>query len=326
MAYYDDYKNSGSQNDPYAPRPLASQAAPGAGYRTAVPTAMPPPPAVTSTPSAYDPYEAFRTANQTGSADEILRKAYSTFTGRDADDEGLKSHMSNPYGLAHAVRTIFDSEEGQKYRTANPYNFQDPATRGPDPNAPPAAATSPGQPAAGAFDPTKVQAAVTQGLTPKYAMEGFDLSREQNTGKSAKDAFAFLSNNAPPPPINNKAQLGAWFNQYVAPGMNALGHRIISVDGDKFTFSNWQGTFTVDFGRGAGAEGGALAWQVDEGSAQMGNGAYNPAAPVNPAVGNNGQPVSSTMPVANPAMSSAITYRRPYEGYVPAEPVPQEQI
>jgi hypothetical protein len=159
-------------------------------------------------------------------------------------------------------------------------------------------------------------------------MEGFDFAREQNTGKSAKDAFAFLSNNAPPPPINNKQALGAWFSQYVAPGMNALGHRIISVNGDSFTFSNWQGTFTVDFGRGAGAEGGALAWQVDDGSAQLSNGAYNPAAQtLTPTTGANGQPVSTTMPVTNPAMSSAITYRRPYEGYVPVvEPPPQENI
>lgn len=112
-----------------------------------------------------------------------------------------------------------------------------------------------------------------QGFTPRHAMEGFDFKREQNTGKSAKDAFAYLSNQAPPPPLHDKAALGAWFKQHIEPGMNALGHQVSNVEGDKFRFNNWQGQFDVDYGRGAGAEGGALAWQVDDGSAQM---AQNP--------------------------------------------------
>ena len=115
--------------------------------------------------------------------------------------------------------------------------------------------------------PPPVQPSVSRGFTPKYAMEGFDFAREQNTGKSAKDAFASLSNQAPPPPLQDKAALGAWFNQYIKPGMDALGHKVSDVQGDKFRFKNWQGDYWVDYGRGAGAQGGALAWQADDANA-----------------------------------------------------------
>jgi hypothetical protein len=122
-----------------------------------------------------------------------------------------------------------------------------------------AGAASQDEPAAPA---PRVQASTFMGFTPKYAMEGFDCQREQNTGKSAKDAFAFLANQAPPPPLHDKAALGAWFTQYIQPGMNDLGHKVSNVEGDKFVLENWQGQFNVDFGRGAGANGAALAWQV----------------------------------------------------------------
>jgi hypothetical protein len=125
---------------------------------------------------------------------------------------------------------------------------------------------------------TPMQASVFQGFTPKHAMEGFAFDREQNTGKSAKDAFAALANQAPPPPTQDKAALAQWFTQYIAPGMNDLGHKVSNVEGDKFRLDNWQGGFDVDYGRGAGADGGALAWQVDDGTAQMSNGAYTPQA------------------------------------------------
>jgi hypothetical protein len=100
------------------------------------------------------------------------------------------------------------------------------------------------------------------GVNPVHAYEGFDFNREQNTGKSAKDAFAYLSNKAPAPPINDKAALGQWFDQYIRQGMNDLGHNVTDGGGDGFRFNNWQGDYWVDFARGAGAPGGALAWQA----------------------------------------------------------------
>lgn len=122
---------------------------------------------------------------------------------------------------------------------------------------------------------------ILQGFTPKYAMEGFNFGREQNTGKSAKDAFAYLANQAPPPPLNDKAALQQWTEQYIVPGMKQLGHDVSNVNGDTFHLKNWQGDFDVDYGRGAGADGGALAWQVQEPTAQLSNGSYQPkdAAP-----------------------------------------------
>ena len=124
---------------------------------------------------------------------------------------------------------------------------------------------------------SSTQPSVFQGFTPRHAMEGFDFNREQNTGRSAKDAFAYLSNQAPPPPINDKNALAQWFTQYIRPGMEQLGHHVTDVNGDTFRFNNWQGDFTVDYGRGAGADGGALAWQVDPGTAvQPDNPSYQP--------------------------------------------------
>lgn len=94
--------------------------------------------------------------------------------------------------------------------------------------------------------------------------EGFDFVRPQDTKKSAKDAFADLANKAPTAPIHDKTALGVWFNQYIKPGMQALGHNVTDVQGDKFRFNNWQGDFWVDYGRGAGADDGALAWQAED--------------------------------------------------------------
>lgn len=114
-----------------------------------------------------------------------------------------------------------------------------------------------------------------QGFTPKHAMEGFDFNREQDVAKSAKDAFAWLANQAPPPPLQDKNALMVWFATYIKPGMEKLGHHVTDVQGDKFRFNNWQGDFWVDYGRGAGADNGALAWQADYANGGPGNQAYN---------------------------------------------------
>jgi hypothetical protein len=100
--------------------------------------------------------------------------------------------------------------------------------------------------------------------------EGFDFSRPQNTQRSAKDAFADLSRRAPFAPTHDKAALGGWFDQHIRPGMNALGHNVTEAGGDGFRFNNWQGDFWVDYGRGAGADGGALAWQATDAGAPSG--------------------------------------------------------
>jgi hypothetical protein len=93
--------------------------------------------------------------------------------------------------------------------------------------------------------------------------EGFNFDREQNVNKSAKDSFAELSKRAPAAPIHDKQALGGWFQQYIQGGMNDRGHKVSSVEGDKFNYGNHEGNFTVDYGRGAGAANGSLAWQAE---------------------------------------------------------------
>ena len=113
--------------------------------------------------------------------------------------------------------------------------------------------------------------------------EGFDFTREQNTKKSAKDSFAHHSKAAGPAPIHDKAALGQWFDQRVRPGLQADGHNVTDVQGDKFRFNNWQGDFWVDYGRGAGAADGALAWQAEDVNAPpaaTGQGAIGKAPPM----------------------------------------------
>lgn len=96
------------------------------------------------------------------------------------------------------------------------------------------------------------------GFNAKYDYSAFNTARLQDPGKSAKDAFAMLSNEAPPAPMGDKAQLNAWFKQYIQPGMEALGHHVISSGEDGFTFNNPEGTFYVDYAQNAGATPGSM--------------------------------------------------------------------
>lgn len=155
--------------------------------------------------------------------------------------------------------------------TSNTMPVRDPLSGA---NAPPPAANLP-------LSPMPAVPTTYTGFTPKHDYSAFDTAREQNTGKSAKDAFAYLSNQAPPPPMHDKAALGAWFTQYIKPGMDALGHNVSSVDGDKFRFKNWQGEYDVDFIENAGAAPGSMRQRLQFGAENAGGvpqtqGAYQP--------------------------------------------------
>lgn len=116
--------------------------------------------------------------------------------------------------------------------------------------------------------------------------EGFDFARPQDQKKSAKDSFAANAKLAGLAPTNDKAALGQWFEQKVRPGFEADGHKVTNVTGDKFTYGNQEGNFTVDYGRGAGADGGALAWQAE--AADDATRARYPGAPqAAPVIGQN---------------------------------------
>lgn len=94
----------------------------------------------------------------------------------------------------------------------------------------------------------------------------FNTGRQQDPNKSAKDAFAYLTNKAPAPPFGSKSQLASWFNTYIRPGMDALGHKVISVGDDSFTYTNGEGTFTVDYAQNAGAPTGSMLQRLQWGA------------------------------------------------------------
>ena len=150
------------------------------------------------------------------------------------------------------------------------------------------------------------------GFKPKYAFEGFNQERQQDPNKSAKDAFAYLADQAPPRP-EDKGALATWFHTYIEPGMNALGHKVVDVNGDTFRFQNQQGDFTVDYVRGAGAPGSAFAWQVQD-VADGGPAAQSYNQTTQRILGKN-PGVSNTMPVGNFA-----TPLSPTSGGQPAAP------
>jgi hypothetical protein len=113
-----------------------------------------------------------------------------------------------------------------------------------------------------------------------YAMEGFDLQRAQDPSFSVKDAFAAAVRQAPePPPGQDKAALGEWFKKHAQPFIEAQGHTVNWVDGDKVNITGPQGTGTTDWYRGAGAAGGALAWQPEDAGGFEGGGGEMGDAP-----------------------------------------------
>lgn len=92
--------------------------------------------------------------------------------------------------------------------------------------------------------------------------EGFDFAKGADPAKSAKYAFAAAAQSSGIMPTS-KSGAEAWFNTSIKPEMEKLGHKIDWVKGDRFQFTNWQGTFVVDYVRGAASSSPALAWQVE---------------------------------------------------------------
>ncbi len=92
--------------------------------------------------------------------------------------------------------------------------------------------------------------------------EGFNFGREQKPQESAKDAFAMIAREVGSMPLT-KPEAESWFNNHVRQRFESLGHKVNWVVGDKFSFTNWQGTFTVDFVRGADGPDPALWWGVE---------------------------------------------------------------
>lgn len=169
-------------------------------------------------------------------------------------------------------------ETGSRDSRLSPFGYTAGSVEQVGPTQTPATATNPAKPIpTTATSPTAASAVgvTTTAPDPSLPFEGFNFTREQDPAKSAKDAFAMLVSQAPDlPPGEDKAALAAWFQQHIAPGMNALGHTINWVNGDKINYSNWEGTYTIDWLRGAGAPGWGIAWQPQGGT--PGTGVYKP--------------------------------------------------
>jgi hypothetical protein len=108
--------------------------------------------------------------------------------------------------------------------------------------------------------PTATANPAATGASLKF--EGFDFNKGADPAKSAKYAFAAAAQKSGTMPTS-KAEAESWFNSSIKGEMEKLGHKIDWVKGDRFQFTNWQGTFVVDYVRGAASSNPALAWQVE---------------------------------------------------------------
>lgn len=93
-------------------------------------------------------------------------------------------------------------------------------------------------------------------------LSAFNMGRAQDPNKSAKDSYADLASKAPPPPLHDRAAMKAWFEQHIAPGMNARNHRIIRVDDNGFEYENHEGRFYVDYAENLGAAPGTMRSRI----------------------------------------------------------------
>jgi hypothetical protein len=114
-----------------------------------------------------------------------------------------------------------------------------------------------------------------------YSYSGFDFAQDagnRDIGKSAKYAFSEFSKQAAmagAPMPRTKADAEAWFNQYIAPKMQAAGYAVNWVKGDKAQIQTREGLDTIDFVGGADGDNPTLTWQSEvlaPGSGMQGGG------------------------------------------------------
>jgi hypothetical protein len=211
---------------------------------------------------------------------EYVASLYRDLLGREGSDSEIEGHLNNPGGEQGLYDFFTSSPEYTSAHggTAGWHNNESgQVVQGPQapssggyqvPGGGPTSGTMPpggGHPpiygtGTGTVTPTPggYSGAAYAGFTPHYDYSAFNTGREQDPAKSAKDAFAMISNQAPPPPFQSKPAMAQWFNQYVKPGMDALGHKVLSVSEDGFTYTNHEGTFFVDFGQNSGAAPGSM--------------------------------------------------------------------
>ena len=102
-----------------------------------------------------------------------------------------------------------------------------------------------------------------------YAYGGFDFAQDagnRDIGKSAKYAFSQFAEQAGAqgvPQPRTKAEAEAWFNQHIAPGLQAAGYEIGWVKGDKARIKTREGWDEIDFLGNADGENPTLTWQSE---------------------------------------------------------------
>jgi len=180
------------------------------------------------------------TSPLTGNVQTLLNSLMSNV---DANRDGVVS--TDEFG-AFLTTLLQTTELAGEPAPGSPGSPGTPGTPG-SPSAPGTTGTQPLQPTIG---------------RPGISFEGFDLARAQDPQRSAKDAFASLASSVGTTP-QTKTEAAEWFNQYIRADMESLGHTIDWVTGDKFQFTNWQGTYVIDFVRGADGPSPALSWIVD---------------------------------------------------------------
>lgn len=206
-------------------------------------------------PPAGRPSAAYGSSQAQTARNRVIA-AYKAFLGREPSEEEINSQLSGgryvaEQNIATAEQNIRSSPEAATYATTG----------------------AGGVTGTGEVTPPAPTANTNGPRANRYGAEGFDGQREQKVEYSAKDSFLAALDNAPePPPGEDKAALKVWFEKYISPAMTANGHKINWVDGDKMNFTSPQGTFTVDWYRGAGAKGGAPAWQVEGAEGEGGGG------------------------------------------------------
>jgi len=176
---------------------------------------------------------------------------YQKYYGRDSTPEEFQAHVGNPGGIK-AVEAALKAAPDAKPQTAP---------------------TVPGSPAE-----TAAVAAVTGAGAGGggYSYAGFDFGQDpanRDITKSAKYAFSHFAGQAAAkgiPQPRSKAEAQAWFEQYIAPGMNANGFKVHKVVGDKAFISTRErpnGQW-VDFQGNSGGQGDQpLTWQAENAGA-----------------------------------------------------------
>lgn len=198
---------------------------------------------------------------------EFVSNLYRDLLGREGTDREIEGHLNNPGGEQGLIDFFKGSEEYTR-KNGGTQTWQDvggqvqaytpPTSRSDDPTQdyrtryneggntapPPPPAPSGGM---SAFIPRA-----------NFDASAFNYGRPQDVAKSAKDSYLQLSAAAPPAPMHDRQAYMQWFNQYIAPGMNARGHRIINVTDNGFEYENQEGRFFVDPVQNLGAQPGTM--------------------------------------------------------------------